>query len=164
MTQRMLIFAAVAFAACASSEAGKRPAANPETEPSPITDTQSTEPKTKTTPGPPPATPEVPMPKSEPREPSEPVRPSQPGARNDVTPEDQGNAVSDRSITQKIRQAVVSDNQLSFAAKNVKIITEEGHITLRGEVESDAERARIGMYASQAAGQKRVHNELDVQP
>ena len=102
------------------------------------------------------------MPKSEPREPSEPVRPNQPGAHNDATPEDQGFAGSDLSITQKIRQAVMSDSQLSFAAKNVKIITDEGHVTLRGEVKTDAERERIGLYASQTAGKSRVHNKLDV--
>src|ERR1700738_3854393 len=51
-----------------------------------------------------------------------------------VTPLDQSESESDRKITQKIRQAIVADDSLSTNAKNIKIITVKGIVTLRGPV------------------------------
>lgn len=78
-----------------------------------------------------------------------------------LTPMDQGGSESDRKITQRIRQAVVGDDSLSFTAKNVKIITIDGKVTLRGPVKSEQERATIGAAAKQVAG-ARVDNQLEV--
>jgi hypothetical protein len=161
MNLNAFIIVLLGVAACAANEAEKPPAATPKTEPSPATDTRGAEPATKTTPVPP-ATPETP--KTEPKEPAS-EHPSDvhgPSTRNDPTPEDQGNAASDLAITQRIRKAVVSDSSLSFNAKNVKIITEEGAVTLRGDVKSEAERYAIERYAHQAAEKHAVHNELAV--
>src|SRR5262249_23587650 len=79
-----------------------------------------------------------------------------------VTPFDQGNNTVDLGITQKIRQGVVMDETLSASAKNVKIITVDGVVTLRGPVKSEVEKNHIASMAIQVAGVKRVDNQLEV--
>jgi osmotically-inducible protein OsmY len=79
-----------------------------------------------------------------------------------VTPGDQSNAKSDVAITQAIRKAVVADKALSVNARNVKIITTNGMVTLRGPVGSAAEKDTIGAKAQQVAGVKRVDNQLEI--
>ena len=79
-----------------------------------------------------------------------------------LTPMDQGNNQSDLDITTKIRQAVMEDDSLSFTAKNVKIITVKGKVTLRGPVNSAAERAAIDAAAKRIAGAGKVDNQLEV--
>src|SRR5690348_12356164 len=49
-----------------------------------------------------------------------------------LTPMDQGTTEADRGITQRIRQELTSRDELSVNAKNVKIITVDGVVTLRG--------------------------------
>ena len=78
------------------------------------------------------------------------------------TPGDQSESEADRTITQNIRQAVVADDSLSTNAKNVKIITNDGTVTLRGPVKSEKEKADIGAKAKQIAGVKQVDNLLEV--
>jgi hyperosmotically inducible periplasmic protein len=78
------------------------------------------------------------------------------------TPLDQGEGKTDLDITQKIRQAVVGDGSLSFTAKNVKIITREGKVTLRGPVNTSAERSTIQAAAQKVAGASNVDNQLEV--
>lgn len=79
-----------------------------------------------------------------------------------LTPMDQSNKPEDLSISSKIRQAVVKDDQLSIEAKNIKIITVDGTVTLRGPVKTEGERADIVAKAAQIAGDSNVHNELEV--
>ncbi|MES1176030.1 MAG: BON domain-containing protein [Myxococcales bacterium] len=79
-----------------------------------------------------------------------------------LTPMDQGPSESDRKITQLIRQSVVKDSSLSFTAKNVKIITIGGKVTLRGPVKTDAERSAIEAQAKNVAGVSQVDNQLEV--
>lgn len=81
-----------------------------------------------------------------------------------LTPMDQGGAKGDRDITAAIRRDVVGDKSLSFAGKNVKIITKDGRVTLRGQVKSDAEKANIEMKSRNAAGVVDVDNQLEVKP
>jgi len=78
------------------------------------------------------------------------------------TPIDQGNNTSDLKITQEIRKAVVGDGSLSFTAKNVKIITTNGKVTLRGPVKSADEREKIAAAARKVAGAANVDNQLEV--
>jgi len=75
---------------------------------------------------------------------------------------DQSNAKSDVTITQEIRKAVVADKSLSTNAHNVKIITADGVVTLRGPVKSATEKATIEAKAKQAAGVTRVDNQLEI--
>ncbi|MET0790400.1 MAG: BON domain-containing protein [Polyangiaceae bacterium] len=69
-----------------------------------------------------------------------------------LTPMDQGPSEADRKITRDIRQAVMSDSSLSFTAKNVKIITVDGKVTLRGPVKTAAERSAIEATARKVVG------------
>jgi len=75
---------------------------------------------------------------------------------------DQSENEADRTISQNIRKAVTDDDSLSTNAKNVKIITNDGMVTLRGPVESEKEKAAIEAKAKQVAGVKRVDNQLEV--
>lgn len=81
-----------------------------------------------------------------------------------LTSGDQSETEGDRTLTQKIRQAVVADDALSMTAKNVKIITVNGVVTLRGPVKSDDERKAIAAKAEQVAGAGKVQNHLEVAP
>jgi hyperosmotically inducible protein len=84
--------------------------------------------------------------------------------RNDQTKTsgDQSENEADRTITQNIRQAVTADDSLSTNAKNVKIVTNDGVVTLRGPVKSEKEKAQIESKAKQIAGVKRVDNQLEI--
>jgi len=75
---------------------------------------------------------------------------------------DQSNKPGDIEISKRIRSALVADDQLSTEAKNVKIITIDGAVTLRGPVKSDQEKATILAKATQLAGNTQVHDELEV--
>jgi osmotically-inducible protein OsmY len=75
---------------------------------------------------------------------------------------DQSNSSEDVKITAAIRRAVVRDHSLSMTAKNVKIITANGMVTLRGPVKSDAEKAKIVELARSAAGNAKINNQLEV--
>lgn len=79
-----------------------------------------------------------------------------------MTPGDQSNAKSDVAITQAIRKAVMADKGLSTNAHNVKIITTNGVVTLRGPVKSAAEKTTIAAKAAQVAGVKSVDNQLEI--
>jgi len=78
------------------------------------------------------------------------------------TPVDQSNTPEDLKLTQTIRQAVIKDDSLSMTAKNVKIITAGGQVTLRGPVQSPEEKATIEKLAREAAGQGKVDSQLEV--
>jgi osmotically-inducible protein OsmY len=79
-----------------------------------------------------------------------------------TTSGDQSNSQEDVKITAAIRRAVVRDNSLSTTAKNVKIITANGMVTLRGPVKNDAEKAKIAELAQSAAGNAKIDNQLEV--
>ena len=79
-----------------------------------------------------------------------------------VTPGDQSNAKSDVAITKAIRKAVVADKALSTNAHNVKIITKNGVVTLRGPVKSAEEKSTVAAKAEGAAGVKSVDNQLEI--
>ena len=78
-----------------------------------------------------------------------------------LTPMDQSNDPRDIELTRQIRQALTEDDSLSTAAKNIKIITINGKVTLRGPVENKKERSRIGETAK-ALAHSRVDNQLEV--
>jgi hyperosmotically inducible periplasmic protein len=79
-----------------------------------------------------------------------------------TTSGDQSNSQEDVKITAAIRRAVVKDHSLSATAKNVKIITANGLVTLRGPVKNDAEKAKIAELAQSAAGNAKIDNQLEV--
>lgn len=79
-----------------------------------------------------------------------------------LTPGDQGSSESDRTITQQIRQEVVKNDAVSMTGKNVKIITVDGVVTLRGPVKTGDEKTSIVAIAQGVPGVKRVDNQLEV--
>jgi hyperosmotically inducible protein len=85
--------------------------------------------------------------------------------RNDatLTSGDQSNTPEDRNITQKVRKTLMSGtNDYSMTAKNIKIITTGGKVTLRGPVKTDAEKAGIVTAAKSVAGDANVEDQLEV--
>jgi osmotically-inducible protein OsmY len=83
---------------------------------------------------------------------------------NTMVPTDQAENKADLTITQNIRKAVVDDDGLSTTAKNVKIVTANGVVTLRGPVKSAAEKASIEAKARKVAPEAKVQNQLEVAP
>jgi hyperosmotically inducible periplasmic protein len=75
---------------------------------------------------------------------------------------DQSNSSADLKTTQAIRQALLKDGGLSMTAKNIKIITASGQVTLRGPVKTAEEKARIDQLAKSATGGAKVDNQLEV--
>jgi osmotically-inducible protein OsmY len=79
------------------------------------------------------------------------------------TPIDQNENRKDIDITANIRKRVV-DTKMSVNAQNVKIITQDGKVTLRGPVKSEEEKTQIEKMAHEVAGAANVDNQLEVQP
>jgi len=79
-----------------------------------------------------------------------------------LTPGDQSGKPEDIKLTQAIRKAVMKDKSLTMTAKNVKIITADGKVTLRGPVNSAEEKTKINDLAKAAAGTVPVDNQLEV--
>ena len=78
------------------------------------------------------------------------------------TADDQTNAATDRVTTANVRKAIVADKKLSTYAHNVKIITHEGHVTLKGPVKSEEEKQQVLADASSAIPAANISNELTV--
>jgi osmotically-inducible protein OsmY len=79
-----------------------------------------------------------------------------------LTPPDQKENETDLALTQKIRQALVDDDALSVSAQNVKIISQNGTVTLRGPVKDQSEKDSIESKAKAVAGVDKVDNQLEV--
>ena len=79
-----------------------------------------------------------------------------------MTAGEQSNNNVDIELTRKIRRAVVKNDSLSMMAHNIKIVTVNGAVTLRGPVRTEEEKATIASTAEQIAGADRVDNQLQV--
>jgi hyperosmotically inducible periplasmic protein len=71
---------------------------------------------------------------------------------------------ADRALTQKIRKAIHEDTTLSTYAHNIKIISQDGKVTLRGPVRSEDEKNNIEAKAIAVAGQGNVIDQLEIAP
>jgi hyperosmotically inducible periplasmic protein len=87
-------------------------------------------------------------------------------AKNKVhshTADQQSEATSDRLLAKKIRQSLIADKSLSTYGHNVKIITKDGVVTLKGPVHSEDEKSAIASKAAEVVGgQDKVTNQLTV--
>jgi hyperosmotically inducible periplasmic protein len=81
---------------------------------------------------------------------------------NAKTADQQSNDKGDLEITRQIRRAIVEDKSLSTDAHNVKIVTIDRVVTLRGPVASNEEKATIAAKAKKVAGVSKVENQLEV--
>jgi len=70
----------------------------------------------------------------------------------------------DREITRDIRRSIGQDTSLSTYAQNVKIITQNGMVTLKGPVRSEEEKSAIEAKAAEIAGKDKVTSQLEVKP
>jgi len=75
---------------------------------------------------------------------------------------DQSNSKADLEVTQKIRKAIVDDKSLSTYARNIKIVTVDGKVTLKGPVNSVAEKTAVEAKAAEVAGQANVTSQVSV--
>jgi len=76
---------------------------------------------------------------------------------------DQSNSSADLKVTQAIRQALMKDGELSTTAKNIKVITANGQVTLRGPVKTAQEKAKVDQIAKSAGGGAQIDDQLDVE-
>lgn len=85
------------------------------------------------------------------------------GSDHAKTPIDQSESSEDIEVTATIRRAIMDDDSMSINAQNCKIITDEtGRVTLRGVVNSQAEKDAIDAKAKAVAGVTRVDNQLEI--
>jgi hyperosmotically inducible protein len=84
--------------------------------------------------------------------------------QSNPTADQQKMSPSDRAITQQIRKAIHQDSTLSTYAHNIKIITQDGKVTLRGPVRSDDEKNNIEAKAVAVAGKDNVTDRLEIAP
>ena len=79
-----------------------------------------------------------------------------------VTADQQSNAKTDIELTRNVRRALMDDHSISTAAHNVKIISADGRVTLRGPVNTEREKVLIAKKAAAIAGRHHVSNQLEV--
>jgi hyperosmotically inducible periplasmic protein len=83
--------------------------------------------------------------------------------QHQLTADQQSNANTDRLLTAKIRKSLVADKALSMYAHNIKIITQNGTVTLKGPVKSEDEKQQVASKAAEAAGgPDKVDNQLTI--
>jgi len=85
-------------------------------------------------------------------------------AEGAVTADQQKENASDRETAQKIRRALMADKTRSTYAHNVKIVAQNGQVTLKGPVRTDDEKKSVEAKATEVAGAGRVTNEITIAP
>jgi osmotically-inducible protein OsmY len=71
---------------------------------------------------------------------------------------------TDRDLSKRVRQSLMSDKSLSTYAHNIKIVARDGKVTLKGPVRSEEEKSAIEAKATEVAGAGNVTNELELAP
>ncbi len=79
-----------------------------------------------------------------------------------TTADNQDNAKSDRITTANVRKAIIADKGLSMYAHNVKIITLNGAVTLKGPVKSEDEKQKVMSDAASVVSQDKITDQLTV--
>ncbi len=82
----------------------------------------------------------------------------------DNTADKQSNNTSDIELTKNVRRALMNDKSLSTYAHNVKVISQNGQVTLKGPVRSEDEKQAVEAKAAEVAGKNNVVSELTVAP
>ena len=83
---------------------------------------------------------------------------------SEPTADQQQNNRSDLEITREVRRSLTQDKSLSTYAHNVKVIAQNGKVTLKGPVRSDDEKAAVLAKAAEVAGQANINDEMTVVP
>jgi hyperosmotically inducible protein len=82
--------------------------------------------------------------------------------KNEPIADQQKENKTDRALAKNIGRAIMEDKSLSTSAKNVKVIAQNGTVTLKGPVDSDEEKRAIEAKAAEIAGAGKVRNEISV--
>lgn len=81
----------------------------------------------------------------------------------EVTADQQKVNATDQDLTKRIRQSIMSDKSLSTYAHNIKVISQNGTVTLKGPVRSDQEKKAVMAKAVAVAGTEKVTDQMSVQ-
>jgi len=81
-----------------------------------------------------------------------------------VTAGNQSNDKKDLQLLRNIRRDITKSDAFSTYAKNVKIVTQGGRVTLRGPVKTEDEKTAIETIAKKYAGDGAVDNQLEIAP
>ena len=84
------------------------------------------------------------------------------GKAGAVTADQQKMNASDTDLTKNIRKSIIADKSLSTYAHNIKIISQNGVVTLKGPVKSDSEKQTVVAKAVAIAGADKVTDQLSV--
>lgn len=82
--------------------------------------------------------------------------------QSEATADRQKESPSDRQLVQQIRRALVKDKSLSTNAHNIKVIAQNGVVTLKGPVDSDSEKQAVEAKAAEVAGSDKVSSEIQI--
>jgi len=82
--------------------------------------------------------------------------------QSEPTADQQKENPNDRQLAQQIRRALVKDKSLSTNAHNIKIVAQNGMVTLKGPVNSDSEKQAVESKAAQIAGADKVSSDIEV--
>jgi len=82
----------------------------------------------------------------------------------EVTADNQKQNKADVELTAKIRQLIIKDESLTTNAQNIKIISVDGAVTLKGPVKTDLEKSTVEKHAIAIAGEKNVTNQIEIAP
>lgn len=85
-------------------------------------------------------------------------------SKGEPTADQQKENRSDRDVAKNVRRSLVKDKSLSTYAHNVKVISENGTVTLKGPVRSEEEKRAVESKAAEVAGSNNVRSELTVVP
>jgi hypothetical protein len=94
--------------------------------------------------------------------PTEPVPDVSTGLPSAESPAATGGSTADLEIMRKIREQLVATENLSSQAQSIEVNAEQGVVTLRGPVGSDAEKEQVLSVARATEGVSRVEDELEV--
>ena len=83
-------------------------------------------------------------------------------SKTEPTADQAKNNTSDRELMQKIRKSIMDDKSLSTYGHNVKVIAQDGKVTLKGPVNSAEEKQSIEQKATEVAGAGNVTNEITI--
>lgn len=155
-----------ALVGCDQMNTDRTTAPLPETTPPATTTTDSTTGAPVTT-DPTPATSSTPATSADATRPTSPDNTAvneRDAVRDTKTPIDQDENQADVTRTAEIRKRLLDQPDMSVNARNAKIITSQGKVTLRGPVDSEAERDALVKIATDIAGAENVDNQLEVVP
>lgn len=85
-------------------------------------------------------------------------------ANKDATADQQKMNPADRTTTKQIRKSIMQDKSLSTYAHNIKVITQDGKVTLKGPVRSEDDKSNLEAKAVAVAGAGNVTDQLEVAP